>query len=146
MLILLNTSRAALLLVLCLISTLSLWYKTLPGALYKVFCNATPWNLPFDTNVIMLLIEQLTEQLRLSKEDHTFSSVVVVTGSFHLTAAPHTQRRNSKRELRNLKVYSSHLNWGARRDSFDPLLNTRCPASFNFFFNDRNSREEHKTN
>ncbi len=33
-----------------------------------------------------------------------------------------------------LKVYSSHLNWGARRDSFDPLLNTRCPASFKFFF------------
>ncbi len=24
-----------------------------------------------------------------------------------------------------LKVLSSHLNWGARQDSFDPLLNTR---------------------
>ncbi len=24
-----------------------------------------------------------------------------------------------------LKVLSSHLNWGARLDSFDPLLNTR---------------------
>jgi hypothetical protein len=28
-----------------------------------------------------------------------------------------------------LKVYSSHLNWGARLYSFDLLLNTRCPAS-----------------
>ena len=44
-----------------------------------------------------------------------------------------------------LKVYSSHLNWGARLDSFDLMLNTRCPASFKFFFNDSNSREEHKT-
>ncbi len=25
----------------------------------------------------------------------------------------------------DLKVLSSHLNWGARLDSFDPLLNTR---------------------
>ncbi len=33
-----------------------------------------------------------------------------------------------------LKVYSSHLNWGARLDSFDLMLNTRCPASFTFFF------------
>jgi hypothetical protein len=30
----------------------------------------------------------------------------------------------------HLKVYSSHLNWGARLYSFDLLLNTRCPASF----------------
>ncbi len=29
-----------------------------------------------------------------------------------------------------LKVYSSHLNWGARLYSFDLLLKTRCPASF----------------
>ncbi len=30
-----------------------------------------------------------------------------------------------------LKVYSSHLNWGSRLDSFDLLLNTTCPASLN---------------
>ncbi len=34
----------------------------------------------------------------------------------------------------SLKVYSSHLNWGVRRVSFDPLLNTRCPASLKIFF------------
>ncbi len=28
------------------------------------------------------------------------------------------------------KIYSSHLNWGARLYSFDLLLNTRRPASF----------------
>ncbi len=33
-----------------------------------------------------------------------------------------------------LKVLSNHLNWGARLDSFDPLLNTRWPASLKFFF------------
>jgi hypothetical protein len=46
----------------------------------------------------------------------------------------------------SLKVYSSHLNWGARLYSFDLLLNTRCPASKIFFFNYTFSREEHKTN
>jgi hypothetical protein len=35
---------------------------------------------------------------------------------------------------RRLKVYSSHLNWGARLYSIDLLLNTRCPASFKNFF------------
>jgi hypothetical protein len=35
---------------------------------------------------------------------------------------------------RTLKVLSSHLNWGARLDSFDPLLNSRWPASLKFFF------------
>ncbi len=34
----------------------------------------------------------------------------------------------------SLKVLSSHLNWGARLDSFDPLLNSRWPASLKFFF------------
>jgi hypothetical protein len=29
-----------------------------------------------------------------------------------------------------LKVYSSHSNWGTRIDSFDPMLKSRCPASF----------------
>jgi hypothetical protein len=28
-------------------------------------------------------------------------------------------------DMMTLKVLSSHLNWGARLDSFDPLLNTR---------------------
>ncbi len=45
-----------------------------------------------------------------------------------------------------LKVYSSHLNWGARLYSFDLLLNSRCPASLKKNFNDTFSREEHKTN
>jgi hypothetical protein len=35
---------------------------------------------------------------------------------------------------RSLKVYSSHLNWGARLYSFALLLNTRCPASFKKIF------------
>jgi hypothetical protein len=47
---------------------------------------------------------------------------------------------------RYLKVYSNHLNWGARLESFDPLLNTKCPANLKFFFNDTISREEHITN
>ncbi len=33
-----------------------------------------------------------------------------------------------------LKVYSSHLNWGARLYSFDLQLNYRCPASLKKFF------------
>ncbi len=33
-----------------------------------------------------------------------------------------------------LKVLSSHLNWGARLDSFDLLLKSRCPASLEIFF------------
>ncbi len=44
-----------------------------------------------------------------------------------------------------LKVLSSHLNWGARLDSFDPLLNSRWPAIKNFFFNETIPREELKT-
>jgi hypothetical protein len=46
----------------------------------------------------------------------------------------------------SLKVLSSHSNWGARLESFHPLLNSRCPASLKFFLNDTFSREEHKTN
>ncbi len=33
-----------------------------------------------------------------------------------------------------LKVLSSHLNWGARLDSFDTLLNSRWPASLKKIF------------
>ncbi len=33
-----------------------------------------------------------------------------------------------------LKVLSSHSNWGVRLDSFNPMLNSRCPASFKIFF------------
>jgi hypothetical protein len=54
----------------------------------------------------------------------------------HFRCSPFTRRTQLTRLSwpLSLKVYSSHLNWGARRDSFDPLLNTRCPASFKFFF------------
>jgi hypothetical protein len=49
-------------------------------------------------------------------------------------------------DLDMFKVYSSHLNRGARLDSFDPLLNSKYPANFKKFFNDTISREEHITN
>jgi hypothetical protein len=35
---------------------------------------------------------------------------------------------------RILKVYSSHSNWGTRLVSFDPMLKSRCPASFKKIF------------
>jgi hypothetical protein len=31
-------------------------------------------------------------------------------------------------------LWSGHSNWGARLESLHPLLNSRCPASLNFFF------------
>ncbi len=34
----------------------------------------------------------------------------------------------------DLKVLSSHSNWGVRLHSFDPLLKSRCPAIFYNFF------------
>jgi hypothetical protein len=60
---------------------------------------------------------------------------------YHWMLEGHTNIYRSK-----LKVYSSHLNWGARLYSFDLLLNTRCWQVFNKFFNDTFSREEPKTN
>jgi hypothetical protein len=44
-----------------------------------------------------------------------------------------------------LKVLSSHLNWRARLDSFDPLLKLEVRQFFKKFFNETISRERHKT-
>jgi hypothetical protein len=59
-------------------------------------------------------------------------SVILVGSLAHLSRAGLNSYANML--VDTLKVLSSHSNWGVRIDSFDLMLNSRCPASFKFFF------------